>query len=136
MSNKEKWEELKSKGLIICSNWIRGCFNETNDYKRCLECREKERIKEKNLRNKKKDDALEYNKNNENTKKCLDCKAIESKETFNMSTNRCSTCYQKTLDFHKNRNPRDKIKVRILDIKKGAKNRNLIFELLQPGLFT
>lgn len=129
MANKEKWEELTKNGNIICSNWVRGCFNETNDYKRCLSCREKERIKDKNFRNKKKNESLEFNKNNKYDKMCSECNVVESVEKFNINTNKCSDCYQKTLDFHKNRNPRDKIKVRILDIKKAAKNRNLEFEL-------
>jgi len=58
--NYKKWKILSDNGKKICINWIRGCWSELNDeFSRCLECRKKERIKDKNLREIKKDCALE-----------------------------------------------------------------------------
>ena len=53
-TNKNKKEALEKTGITVCSGWLRGCFNETTDgFKKCLSCREAERIKDKDLRNKK-----------------------------------------------------------------------------------
>lgn len=47
-TNKDKKEKLEKTGITVCTGWQRGCFNEATDgYKKCLECREAERLKEK-----------------------------------------------------------------------------------------
>ena len=44
----KKHKELIDNGKKICNNWIRGCWNElTDNFTRCLTCREEERITEK-----------------------------------------------------------------------------------------
>jgi hypothetical protein len=130
MDNKEKWEELTKKGIIICNNWKRGCWNEINDgFKRCISCREKERIADKNLRNKKKNESNEYNKNNTDNKMCIDCSKIVSNNLFNIEYNKCTLCCNKNKEITKTRNPRDKAKGKLYDYKRSARKRGLVFEL-------
>lgn len=31
ITNKQKYEDLISKGHIVCSTWKRGCFNDITD---------------------------------------------------------------------------------------------------------
>jgi len=58
----KKYITLLNENKIICVNWIRGCWTETNnDFKKCQECRNKENIKEKQLREIKKNNAETYN---------------------------------------------------------------------------
>ena len=84
MTNKEKWKELTDKGFIICVNWVRGCWEETITYKKCEKCREKERIREKNNRDNKKKESLEFNKNSNNVKKCEKCSKKVTNDNFNL----------------------------------------------------
>jgi len=129
MTNKEKWKELTDKGFIICVNWVRGCWEETITYKKCEKCREKERIREKNNRDNKKKESLEFNKNSNNTKKCEKCSKEVTNDNFNIETNKCNICYNKNKQLNNLRNPRDKIKAKMYDYKKSAKHRNIEFEL-------
>lgn len=128
-TNKEKYDEMTNKGLIICSNWIRGCFNETIGYKKCLSCRIKERKNDKINRDNKMNNALIFNENNKNKKQCKICNDFESVETFNIKTNKCTICYKKSLVSNVIRNPRDKIKTRLYYIKASASKRNIDIEL-------
>lgn len=52
----KKWKELTEYGISVCSNWIRGCWNYTTDtgFVKCEECRIKERLCDKNIRNERK----------------------------------------------------------------------------------
>jgi hypothetical protein len=129
LSNKDKLDKLIQEGKVICTNWIRGCFNETVGYKKCLNCREKDRVNDKNNRDKKKNTAIEYNKLNTETKQCTVCNVVVYNKTFNENTNKCIECYNKSLDSNKVRNPRDKVKNKIYDIKSGAKKRDINMEL-------
>ena len=130
MTNKEKWDELTKKGHIICNNWKRGCWNEITDgYKRCLSCREKERITEKNLRDTKKNNSIEYNKNNDDKKLCKQCNSAFLLKDFNIETNKCLYCYNKSKEINNQRNPRDKVKTKKHEYKSSAKKRGLVFEL-------
>jgi hypothetical protein len=53
-SNYAKHKELIDSGKLICSNWIRGCWNETtSDLAKCEECRLKERNSSNKQRNEK-----------------------------------------------------------------------------------
>ncbi len=129
-TNKNKKEKLEKTGITVCTGWQRGCFNEASDgYKKCLECREAERIKEKNLRNKKTENSTNYNEANKEDKMCKICNAIESIKIFDMETMKCSDCSVKSKLSCKLRNPRDKAKGKLYDYKRSAKTRNLAFEL-------
>ena len=129
-TNKDKKIKLEKTGITVCTGWQRGCFNEATDgYKKCLECREAERIKEKNLRNKKTDNSVKYNEENQDNKMCKICNGIESIETFDMETMKCSDCSVKSKLSCKLRNPRDQSKGKLYDYKRKAKTRNLVFEL-------
>jgi hypothetical protein len=130
MNNREKKEKLEKSGITVCSGWKRGCFNETIDgYKKCLNCREKERIKDKKLRTSKINNAITFNKNNEDKKMCKICNGIESSKTFDIETVKCSECSEKSKIICKIRNPREQDKAKLYDYKKSAKKRNLEFEI-------
>ena len=129
-TNKQKYDELIAKGVLICSAWKRGCFNEVKDnYKKCLNCREKEREKDKKLREKKKLQAETFNNSNTEKKKCKKCNKEETIDKFDNVNNKCSECTQKDRKTGHNRNPRDRLRIRSIDIKRNAQNRNIDFEL-------
>ncbi len=135
-TNKDKKEALEKTGITVCSGWLRGCFNETTDgFKKCLSCREAERIKDKDLRNKKVIKSTEFNENNKDKKMCKICNKVESTENFDNETIKCSECSVKSKLSCKLRNPRDKEKSKLYDYKKSAKKRNLIFELSDEEFF-
>ena len=135
-TNKDKKEALEKTGITVCSGWLRGCFNETTDgFKKCLSCREAERIKDKDLRNKKVIKSTEFNENNKDKKMCKICNKVESTENYDNETIKCSECSVKSKLSCKLRNPRDKEKSKLYDYKKSAKKRNLIFELSDEEFF-
>lgn len=120
----KKWKELTDSGKIICNNWIRGCWIECNDnFTRCIECRVDERLKETNLRNKKKITATDFNSRNTNEKMCSDCNGI----VIQLFNNYCYECYKQKKNIK--RNPRDKFLIKLYESKKGAKKRNLEWKL-------
>lgn len=47
----KKWLNLTNDGFIICSNWVRGCFNKlpNTDFKRCDVCRKTTNYKKNNV---------------------------------------------------------------------------------------
>ena len=129
-ANKDKKEKLEKTGITVCTGWQRGCFNKATDgYKKCLECREAERIKDKDLRNKRVEKSTEFNENNKDNKMCKICNRVESTDIFDTETMKCSDCSVKSKLSCKLRNPRDKAKVKLYNYKKSAKKRNLTFEL-------
>ena len=136
MTNKEKWENLTSTGHIICTNWKRGCWNEIDgEYKRCINCREGIRIKEKTLRDNKKVKAETFNKDNEDIKICIICNNVVEIKNFNIDTIKCIECYNKCKLSNKIRNPRDKVKAKLYNYKRSAKNRGLVFELTDEEVY-
>ena len=136
MTNKDKKEKLEQQGIIVCCNWLRGCFNETtDDFKKCLICREKNRELDKDKRKNKLTNAIKYNTNNDKNKMCKKCNGIESIDTYDLITNKCSICSKKSKVINQLRNPRDKEKIKLYDYKKSAKNRGLKFELSDEYFF-
>ena len=122
----KKWKELKDSGKSICCNWIRGCWKENIDnFVKCLECREIDRVKDKTNRNEKKDISIDFNIKNVNHKMCKDC----NKVVIQLFDSCCHQCYINKRVSRNKRNPRDKFLVRLYDCKKGAKNRNYNWNL-------
>ena len=122
----KKWKSFTDSNKRICNNWIRGCWNELNDdFTRCLECRQKERITEKKLRTVKKECAQDFNSKNQIEKMCKDCTNI-----VNQLINECCIdCYKKKYNNNKNRNLRNPYLERLTNCKNGAKKRNLEWNL-------
>ena len=118
----------------ICTNWIRGCWNILdNDYKRCLNCRLNEREKETNLRNKKKEIAIEYNKNNNknNILMCIKC----NNTCTELKNDKCNKCYLLLYNTNKTRNDRDIFFSKLYEYKASAKKRNIEFKLNDDKCF-
>lgn len=116
-----------------CNNHIRGCKEFLgNDDKYCLKCRVYRRSKEKELRDLKKNKAIDFNKNSFDKKMCYKCNKIDFKEKFvNQKCNKCYEQMQKTEDNRKSKNP---YKEKFQNYKKSAKKRNINF-LLQEKDF-
>lgn len=94
----KKWKELNDSGKSICCNWIRGCWKENIDnFVKCLECREIDRVKDKKIRNEKKDISIDFNIKNVDHKMCKDCnKVVIKNEWFDVSGARI-LCMQFTI---------------------------------------
>lgn len=121
----KKWKTMTDKGIKICCNWIRGCFEEIIDeYVKCKICREKYNNNDKKLRDLKKNKAINYNLKNKE-KMCYDCNSI-NETLFN---NFCETCYKVKLKSSRKRNREDIFKNRLYDYRKKAKSKNLIWDL-------
>ena len=143
----KKMIELKNNNQKVCKNWIRGCWTILdNEFERCLDCRLKEREKEKNLRDKKKEIAIIYNDNkekNNNNKEinndnkiiknvmCLTCNKI----VLELKNNKCEYCYSSAYNCNKNRNERDIFFAKLYEYKSGAKKRNIEFKLNDDTCF-
>lgn len=85
----KKWKESTDKGIKICTNWVRGCFEEIkDDFSRCSKCRAKDVImdRRKNKLIDIKKDILTVDKidqkNNTKINKCLLC---DNKANYNFS---------------------------------------------------
>ena len=142
----KKYIELLNENKKICKNWIRGCWTELdNEFERCLDCRLKEREKDKNLRDKKKNIAIVFNNkdtknnnihekdntNNDAKKMCLVCNKIVSE----LKNNKCNHCYLAAFNSNKNRNDRDLFFAKLYEYKSGAKKRNIEFKLSEDKTF-
>ena len=124
----KKHKELIDNGKKICNNWIRGCWNElTDNFTRCLTCREEERITEKKLRTCKKECAEEYNSKKNIDKMCKTCCSV----VIQLYDLKCFKCYEECQKSNKNRKNKDKDKhlIRLYNYKKSAKERNLEWNL-------
>jgi len=121
----KKWKNLCDEGIKVCTNWIRGCFEEINDeYIKCKICRKKDSINDKKLRDTKKEKAIIYNSKNKD-KMCYDCNSI-NKLLFN---NYCEPCYKIKLKSSRTRERNDIFKTRLYDYRKKAKCKNFIWNL-------
>ena len=126
----KKWKELVDNGNNICKNWIRGCFNIIDkDRKSCKDCRNKEQEQENKLNNKKKNIAIEHNNNNndDKTSMCVICNKIDNKSNF--TNGKCLNCYNSYKKNEMNRNVSDPLITKMRYCKKGAKNRDIKWEL-------
>ena len=156
----KKMVELKNTDQKVCKNWIRGCWTILdNEFERCLDCRLKEREKEKKLRDKKKEIAIIYNtpkindnaheindntnktndntnETNDNTNEINDNKIIKNvmcltcnKIVLKLKNNKCEYCYSSAYNSNKNRNERDIFFAKLYEYKSCAKKRNIEFKL-------
>jgi hypothetical protein len=122
----KKMIQLQNENKKVCKNWIRGCWNILTDkYERCIDCRLNEREKEKNLREKKKNNAVTYNNENNTNLMCVSCNKI----TETQKNNKCEKCYLEVCNSTKNRNPRDVYLSKLYEYKSSAKKRNIEFKL-------
>jgi hypothetical protein len=127
----KKMKELENANQRVCKNWIRGCWAILDgNYERCLDCRLKEREKEKNLRNKKKEKAITNNKDNKNLM-CVTCNKI----VLEIKNNKCEHCYLSAYNSNKNRNARDIFFAKLYEYKSCAKKRNIEFKLNDDKCF-
>jgi len=123
---------LTKENKKICKNWIRGCWNILNDeFERCLNCRLNEREKEKKLRDKKKQKAIEFNNEKTNEQMCIKCNIVVS----NLKNNKCEKCYTTEFNCNKNRNDRDIFFAKLYEYKSSAKKRNINFEISDDKCF-
>ena len=121
----KKWKQLSDSGKKMCNNWIRGCWEEIYDeFSRCLKCRKYERIKDKELRTNKEILVKDFNSNNDIVKMCKYCCKEESKLVIDI----CSECYKKK-SAPKKKRIRNQFLNRLYEYRKGAKKRNLVWQL-------
>jgi len=129
----KKMVQLTKDNKRVCKNWIRGCWTILdNDYERCLDCRLKEREKEKNLRDKKREKSVLYNNDKDSDKlMCVTCNKIVD----NLKNNKCENCYLTAYNSNKNRNDRDIFLAKLYEYKSSAKKRNINFEITEDKCF-
>ncbi len=122
------WKQTIDSGKNMCKNWTRGCFEIIpNDKKSCADCRKKEQEKENANNLSKKNKAIEYNKNNEETKMCYDCNKVVENSKF--VCNKCLKCYDTIRKHEDNRKPQDPLIRHLSDYKSRAKDKNIQWEL-------
>jgi hypothetical protein len=79
----EKLMIKQENGIIVCSNWIRGCWNETtSEYSKCEECREKDRENYKIKREETKELYKLAETSNSSIRICVRCKQEKSLSNF------------------------------------------------------
>ena len=139
-------DETREAGKKLCFNYIRGCRTQLDmsyAYSRCEECLEKDRKKDKERRTTIKTIIVETNGlTNElrTTKYCNTCLKEFPLESFNGEKNNitktCKTCRDdnKKQDLkrdkeHRNELARNNLKPQYTTYKKGAKDRNLEFNI-------
>lgn len=112
----ESWKEKQEKDEIhkTCTNYIRGCKNIlllSEKYSRCENCREADRIKDKNNRDSKQKEIEDENKKSVMTKKCSRCKEQRLIDSFqsdrNQNIKNCHICRKKERDKKRDRTDRD-----------------------------
>ena len=120
----KKWKELTDSGKKVCADWIRGCFEiilTKNSY--CTKCRGKYRIKENKIINAKRVNAVNFNKENMDTKMCRKCNNVYNKKIFTNLL--CHKCYNSMKIVDENRNIKNPYYVRYQSIIQSANKRNL-----------
>lgn len=82
-----KMKMLTENGITVCSNWIRGCWNNcTNGYKRCDTCRAEERIKDTHRLTKRRHITQQNELDRDNDRlTCVRCSETKQKEYFEAS---------------------------------------------------
>ena len=125
----KKYIELLNQNKFICTNWIRGCWNEiNNDYKKCLNCRKNDSIKDKQLRDKKQNLSIKYNnETKDNNIMCIKCNKIDVDTNF--KNNKCIKCYDLDHNCQINRNEKNFFDIKYDWVKNSAKTRNYEFKL-------
>ena len=128
--NYKKWKEMTNNNINVCSDWIRGCFNiiEEDKYKKCKACREKYGKIDLEVKHKRKEKSLEYNKIEQNNMMCYVCGKIKNKEYF--VNQRCTYCYNTYRKTQDNRNKKSAFMIKLYEYKSKCKNNNWDWELL------
>jgi hypothetical protein len=92
-------DKIIKEGYEVCSNFIgRGCYNKCEDvhFSRCDTCREKERIKDKELRERRRKEINDFNNINNKFKKCINCNKEKDITQFTTNINidvlKCKDC--------------------------------------------
>lgn len=123
--NYFKLLKLQEAGHRVCNSHIKGCFAilEEDDISRCKKCKVESNKKEKILRDKKKENATDFNKKTHEKKMCVVCnKIVFVKQTIN---NKCLKCYDSYIKTQFNRKPKDLYTRELLEYKKSAKKRQI-----------
>jgi len=131
----KKWKKLSDGGNKVCKNWIRGCFEivDEDTYSACIKCRIKNCEMDNKRHNKKVEKAKEFNKKNNDKIMCENCNDIINPN--NSKNNKCLKCYNTYCKSESNRNSRDELKKKLSYIKKGAKDRNIEWNLTDEKVF-
>jgi len=132
--NLAKKINFEKNGLIVCKNWIRGCFNtfESEIIKghiisKCEDCRKKSRIKDIEKYELKKNNAIKFNKNNEKLFMCYYCN--DTVDIKSVNCNKCFKCYDLQNKCEENRYSEDPLKKRCNNIKKSIYKNKKEFNL-------
>jgi hypothetical protein len=100
-------ENAKKQGKRCCNRYTHGCrilLELTYEFSRCEECRIKERINDKILRDKKKNKSEETKTNEE--KQCIECEKMYPIQQYisnNTERTRCETCREKSKIYEQRR---------------------------------
>lgn len=123
----KKWKELTDKNIKVCSNWIRGCWNDvfkSGNY--CLECvnisEKKSKINNESIEN-----AIKYNNTNED-KMCTKCNNIFKNDEL-LDNDLCKKCNKTPKLNVDNYIFKDVYQQKIIDYKRNATQRSHNFTL-------
>lgn len=123
----KKWKELTDKNIKVCSNWIRGCWNNIlNDGNNCSECVNKSEKKGK-INNQLIEIAIKYNNTNED-KMCIKCNNIFNNDDL-LENDLCKICDKKSKLNVDNYIFKDVFEKKISDYKRNAIERSMKFKL-------
>lgn len=125
-AKQEVYFELLKDNKKVCSNSVRrGCYNEVlDDFARCNECRQKERVSSNARYQVRKDMSEQYNSENSNQKMCKYCPNIVEK----LINDKCYKCYDSFKRANDNR-VRDPLDVKIYEYHSNATKRGIKWEL-------
>lgn len=127
---------LEVDDLIVCSNWVRGCFNtfdkeivKGKEVKKCEVCRKKFSQKDKEKYEKLKKNAIDFNNNlkNNNIFMCYSCN--DKVDFNNIKNNKCQKCNHLQNSCEKTRTRMNPLQDKLEGIKGGAKQINLTFDI-------
>jgi hypothetical protein len=124
----KKWKELSENGIKICTNWIRGCWNNIlDDNTYCKDCINKSN-KNIQIQNDFIENAVKYNNSSLTNKMCLSCNFIYENDEL-CKNDICKKCNRNNTVNVDNYMFKDIFEKKISFYKHGAKTRNLSFTL-------
>ena len=122
---------LEVDGKLVCSNWVRNCFNTFEKEKikghfisKCEECRTVLRKSDNDKYHYKKNKAIEFNKNNKIIFMCYSCN--DEVKINTVRNNKCIKCNELQNNCEKNRHINEPLKKRLVNIKKAKYNNRKI----------
>ena len=128
----KKWKELTDSGKNICNNWIRGCWN-ISDNKICSKCFEDNKNKVI-IKKDAVEEASEFNSNDYDYKMCINCNAIVDANIFSVN-DLCIPC-EKIMKINvDNSKIKDLFDKQYKNYINGAINRDIKFNLTKVECF-